>query len=671
MEVVDDHYAFASSLAAAFADPLVLTSTQVLRDAPVFSAPAAQAPASPGTGSLLPPGVTTVEAGLAACVGIIVISFLSLLFGQAMARRNTASGKIMKLAGGEASILIPATLCLYASSGLTMLMPYFAGQFVQMIGSSHGVSTHDLNQVTAWILVVAILSSFTSMVRGALFTLAGERIICKLRMQVFRALLRQEVGFFDEQTSGALVSRLTNDTGTLQNAASTNISMFLRSASSLLLSIIIMFATSWKLTLAMLGTVPIVSILAVVMGQLSKKVSKLYQDQTAEMGKLASETFGNLRTVRAFSCGEELMARKYNAASDDVYKYGRQRSFIYGAWSGVVGMLFFVAFTIVLRYGASLVYSGELSSGLLISFVFYTVSLSGSVAMLGGLMPSFASAIGATTKIFELLDREPMMKDGSLDPVECRGLVEFDKVTFTYASRPDAQVLSEVSFTAKPNQVLALVGPSGSGKSSCVSLLQRLYDCNSGGAVRIDGIDVRELRSDFLRRHIAVVSQEPVLFAISARENILFGVEGDAGSSENMLEAAKLANCHEFIAKFPDGYDTLVGERGIQLSGGQKQRVAIARAIMANPTILLLDEATSALDSESEGLVQQSLNSLMEKRQGRTFIVVAHRLSTVRAADVIVVLSGGRCVETGSHEKLLALGGVYKDLVSRQLDMRN
>jgi len=187
--------------------------------------------------------------------------------------------------------------------------------------------------------------------------------------------------------------------------------------------------------------------------------------------------------------------------------------------------------------------------------------------------------------------------------------------------------------------------------------------------VRIDGIDVRELRSDFLRRHIAVVSQEPVLFAISARENILFGVEGDAGSSENMLEAAKLANCHEFIAKFPDGYDTLVGERGIQLSGGQKQRVAIARAIMANPTILLLDEATSALDSESEGLVQQSLNSLMEKRQGRTFIVVAHRLSTVRAADVIVVLSGGRCVETGSHEKLLALGGVYKDLVSRQLDM--
>eukprot|EP00933_Yihiella_yeosuensis_P034236 TRINITY_DN27748_c0_g1_i1.p1 TRINITY_DN27748_c0_g1~~TRINITY_DN27748_c0_g1_i1.p1 ORF type:complete len:307 (-),score=55.41 TRINITY_DN27748_c0_g1_i1:138-920(-) len=256
------------------------------------------------------------------------------------------------------------------------------------------------------------------------------------------------------------------------------------------------------------------------------------------------------------------------------------------------------------------------------------------------------------------------MAEGDVDPGQCKGLCEFDKVCFTYPSRADTQVLSGVSFTAKPNQVLALVGPSGSGKSSCISLLQRLYDTNSG-TVSIDGVNVRDLKSSYLRRHIAVVSQEPILFAVSARENISFGVQN--ASDEAIVEASKLANCHGFISSFPEKYDTLVGERGVQLSGGQKQRVAIARAIMANPTILLLDEATSALDSESEGIVQQALNTLMDQREGRTFIVVAHRLSTVKEADSIVVLSGGECVEIGTHQELLKKEGVYKDLVQRQL----
>ncbi|CAE7241419.1 Abcb9, partial [Symbiodinium necroappetens] len=358
-----------------------------------------------------------------------------------------------------------------------MLLPYYGGRFVEMVGRQEGVSMDALNQVTAEILVVAVASSLTSMIRGALFVLAGERIVCELRKQVFRALLRQEIAFFDVQTTGALVSRLTNDTGTLQNAASSNISIFLRSSASLLLSVLVMLVTSWKLTLAMLVTVPVVSILAVFMSQISQRVSKKYQDETAEVGNLASETFGNLRTVRAFSSGEKLMDKKYCAASDLVYRYGRQRSMIYGAWSGVVGMLFFVAFTIVLRYGATLVHEGEMTSGQLISFVLYTVSLSGSVAMLGSIMPSFASAIGATVKIFEIIDREPAQSEGQVDPGDCRGKVEFQGVSFAYVTRPDQQVLKKVSFTAEPNQVVALVGQSGSGKSSCVSLLQRLYDC--------------------------------------------------------------------------------------------------------------------------------------------------------------------------------------------------
>mmetsp|Transcript_19990 Transcript_19990/g.46927 ORF Transcript_19990/g.46927 Transcript_19990/m.46927 type:complete len:651 (-) Transcript_19990:208-2160(-) len=620
--------------------------------------------AVPG-GMSLPKGVTPLGAGIVAVVVIIAISVISIFLGALLAQKNTATGKIFKLAASEYKILIPATFSLYLNSALFMLLPYYGGRFVEMVGSQEGVSMDALNQVTAEILVVAVASSLTSMIRGALFVLAGERIVCELRKQVFRALLRQEIAFFDVQTTGALVSRLTNDTGTLQNAASSNISIFLRSSASLLLSVIVMLVTSWKLTLAMLVTVPVVSILAVFMSQISQRVSKKYQDETAEVGNLASETFGNLRTVRAFSSGEKLMDKKYCAASDLVYRYGRQRSMIYGAWSGVVGMLFFVAFTIVLRYGATLVHEGEMTSGQLISFVLYTVSLSGSVAMLGSIMPSFASAIGATVKIFEIIDREPAQVEGQVDPAECRGKVEFQGVSFAYVTRPDQQVLKKVSFTAEPNQVVALVGQSGSGKSSCVSLLQRLYDCQEG-TVKIDDVDVKQLKYSYLRSHIAVVSQEPILFAISARENIAFGVEEI--NENKLMEAAKLANCHGFISDFTEGYNTLVGERGIQLSGGQKQRVAIARAIMANPSILLLDEATSALDAESEGIVQQALNQLMEQRSGRTFIVVAHRLSTVKDADRIVVLSSGECVETGTHEELLAKGQVYKDLVQRQLE---
>lgn len=627
----------------------------------------ATALATPGTESLpLPTGVSPIAALLVSVVIVLTISLLTLLWGRRLARRGSPAGKIMHLAAGESRLLIPATFCLFASAALGMLIPFFGGQFVQLVAQPQGLSQEELNFVTSAILIVSFLFSVTSMVRGALFNLAGERIICKLRKQVFQRLLAQEVAYFDELTSGALVSRLTNDTATLQAAASTNISMALRSAASLLLSVVVMFATSWKLTLAMLATVPLVSVLAAVVGRISRKVSKNYQEQTAEMGKFASETFGNLRTVLAFPHGQKLMTRKYAQAADATYGFGVQQSWIYGSWSGIVGFLFFVAFTVVLRFGASLVQQGDMKPGALIAFVLYTISLSGSVAMLGSVVPTFYTAIGATAKIFEIIDRQPKLQDGDLNPgSSCSGLVEFDEVTFSYPSRSDVQVLNCVSFVAHPNQVVALVGPSGSGKSSCVSLIQRLYDCR-GGSVKVAGEDVRGLHRDYLRRHIAVVSQEPILFVMTARENILFGKEG--ASETDMIDSAKLANCHDFISEFPEGYDTPVGERGVQLSGGQKQRVAIARALMLNPAILLLDEATSALDSESERVVQQALNSLMERKQGRTFIVVAHRLSTVRSADCIVVLQQGRCAECGTHEELVAKGGVYKELVQRQLD---
>jgi len=356
---------------------------------------------------------------------------------------------------------------------------------------------------------------------------------------------------------------------------------------------------------------------------------------------------------------------RYNNAAQSIFVLGSKRSWIYGAWNGVVGLLFYMAFTVVLWVGAMLVNSGELKASTLVQFIMYTLSLSMSIMMLGSMLPQIGTTMGATAKVFSIINRVPGMDDGSLDPGDhCGGLVEFEKVSFSYATRSGAKVLDNVSFVAQPNQVVALVGHSGSGKSSCVSLTLRLYDV-SEGVVRVDGHDVRQLRRDWLRSHITVVSQEPVLFAASARENIKFGMEST--TQEELEKVAKLANCHDFIMDFPDQYDTLVGERGIQLSGGQKQRVAIARALITNPTVLLLDEATSALDAESERIVQEALNSLLEQRKGRTSIVVAHRLSTVRNSDLIIVLSNGCVKESGTHETLLEKGGVYKDLVQRQL----
>jgi len=621
------------------------------------------APIGPSIG--LPPDVSLPAIIVVSVIIVVGISLVVIMLARCLASRNTAGGRLMRLTAEEATILVPATFCLFASTGLQMLIPLFGGRFIQLITTPEGIHGGDLRDLMISIIVVSILMSIFSSIRGGLYELAGERVICRLRKRVFAALLKQEIAFFDEQTSGALVSRLTSDTTTLQNAASSYVSMGCRSAAQFVVSLIILFVMSWKLTLTMLGVVPAVSILAGVMMRILRKVSEKYQEQTAEAGKVAGEALGNMRTVRVFLRGEEHMTTRYNNAAQSIFVLGSKRSWIYGAWNGIVGLLFYMAFTVVLWVGASLVDSGELKASTLVQFILYTLSLSMSIMMLGSILPQIGTTMGATAKVFSLIDRVPGMADGGLDPGEhCGGLVEFEKVTFSYATRREAKVLDDVSFVAQPNQVVALVGPSGSGKSSCISLTLRLYDV-AEGAVRIDGHDVRNLRRDWLRSHITVVSQEPVLFAASARENIKFGLE--CTTEEELIKVAKLANCHDFIMDFPDKYDTLVGERGIQLSGGQKQRVAIARALITNPTILLLDEATSALDAESERIVQEALNSLLEQRKGRTSIVVAHRLSTVRNSDLIIVLSNGCVKESGTHTALLEKGGVYKDLVQRQL----
>mmetsp|Transcript_26242 Transcript_26242/g.75736 ORF Transcript_26242/g.75736 Transcript_26242/m.75736 type:complete len:632 (+) Transcript_26242:1-1896(+) len=617
------------------------------------------------------PGLPSGAAGGALlAVGALVVlvaSGLQVLLMCVISRRRTPVGKIMRLAIGQIRLIAPATACLFTASALTLLVPYFGGEFIKMLTASSGISSEGVGHLMLQILCSSlVLSAFTAC-RDYLFDLAGERAIADLRKEVFAALLRQEMAYFDFQTSGQMVSRLTNDAATLRDAATSDLSMAIQSFASMVMSLVILFATTWKLTLTMLGVVPAASLLASMMGKIARRVGKAYQDKLSDASNVAGETLGNMRTIRAFRHGENLMSTRFGEATDSTFRCGRQQAMISGVWGGVVGLLFYVSFGTVLWFGARLVQRGELEVGKLVSFILYTLSLSASIVMLGAIMPRFGTVLGATEKVFEIIERAPVMVPGAIDiGGTCEGLVEFEDVTFAYGTRPEMAVLRSVTFVARPSQVIALVGPSGSGKSTCVALLQRLYDC-TGGSVRIDSFDVRELTSASLRRHISVVSQEPVLFALTVRENIRFGAPSQA-TEESMLEASKLANCDGFIRSFPEGYETLVGERGIKLSGGQKQRVAIARAMMASPTILLLDEATSALDAESEAVVQRALNALMDQRSRRTQIVIAHRLSTVRKADRIIVLKDGCVAESGRHDELLSSAdGVYRDLVQRQL----
>lgn len=612
-------------------------------------------------------GAQSAAAVASVSVVILGVSVFWILLVRRIARRPTPFGRIMQLSVGQARLLVPATLCLFTVSALQLLIPFYGGAFIKTLTDTGSISSREVDSLMLQIFSSAFVLSVFTACRGYLFELAGQRAIARLRKDLFAALLRQDMAYFDSQTSGQLVSRLTNDASTLQTAATSDMSIAIRSMASVVMSLIILFGTSWKLTLAMLGVVPAASLLASFMGRIARRVGKAFQDRLSDSSNVASETLGNMRTIRAFRHGEELMSARFGEATDATYRCGRQQALITGSWGGVVGLLFYVAFAVVLWFGARLVQRGELEVGTLVSFVLYTLSLATSIAMLGSIMPRLGSVMGATQKVFEIIERTPALLEGVIDIGEtCEGLIEFEDVTFAYATRADLPVLRSVTFVARPNQVVALVGPSGSGKTTCVSLLQRLYDCSSG-SVRIDSFDVRELTRASLRRHISVVSQEPVLFAFTVRENIRFGAPTEA-THESMLDAAKLANCHSFITGFPEGYETLVGERGIQLSGGQKQRVAIARAMMARPTILLLDEATSALDSESEAFVQQALNALMEQRSGRTQIVIAHRLSTVRKADRIIVLKDGVVAESGTHDQLLSGdAGVYRELVQRQL----
>jgi ATP-binding cassette subfamily B protein len=572
--------------------------------------------------------------------------------------RSATLRRLLALSRPEWKLLGWGIVCLAIGSAMSLLYPQ--GIRIIVDGALSAQSLARIDRAAVLLVLIAAVQGVAVSIRYILFNIAGERAVTRIREQVFGRILDQEIGFFDERRTGELTSRLSSDTSVLQSAVSANISIGLRTAAQAVGGILFLFFTSPTLTLLMLAVVPPVALGAVWYGRKLRKLSKEVQDALAAANEIAEEAISGIRTVRSFTA-EPAEARRYAVKTQRSYQLAKRRAFAGGAFMGGAQTGAFASAALVFWYGGHLVARGAMTVGGLSAFLVYTLLVAMSLGALADLWAEFMRALGAAERVFELLDREPAMApSGGAVPSHVAGAVELSQVSFAYPSRKDVRVLDEVSLRLEPGEIVAVVGPSGAGKSTMAGLIARLYDPGEG-RVLLDGRDVRELDVAFLRRQIGTVAQEPILFGTSIAENIRYGRPG--ATDEEVREAARAANAAAFVERFPSGYETLVGERGVQLSGGQKQRVAIARAVLKDPRILVLDEATSALDAESEHLVKEALERLM---RGRTTLIIAHRLSTVKDAHRVVVLDAGRVVQSGPHAELVLEDGLYRRLVERQ-----
>ncbi len=553
---------------------------------------------------------------------------------------------------------------LILSSLTALLFPYFLGQLIGQDGMGAPVDTGIRFDSTRDI-VVALLVVFTSQAvfsffRILLFTKVTENTLMDIRRAAFSKLVMAPMDFFNRNKVGELTSRIATDINQLQTTLTTTLAEFVRQVITIVVGIAALVWLSPRLALIMLAVIPAVAILAVVFGRFIRKLSKRTQDAAAVSNGILEEALQGIQNVKAFT-NEFFEIDRYSSAIRDIRKLAVKGAVWRGLFVSFIIVGMFGAIVFIIWQGVLMTQSGEMLQSSFIAFIMYTIFLGASIGSLPDLYANIQKAVGATENLLGLIgeEAEPLGDEVSAPPF--RGDVRFEDVEFNYAARPDVPVLRSINLEVKAGGQLAIVGPSGAGKSTLVSLLLRFYEPTSG-RILIDGRDAREYDLSAYRSQFATVPQEVLLFNGTIRENIGYGDPN--ADEEAIVDAAEQANAMEFISRFPEGFDTVVGERGVQLSGGQRQRIAIARAVLRNPAMLILDEATSSLDSVSEKLVQDALEKLMK---GRTSIVIAHRLSTIRNADKIVVLKDGRIAESGNHSELsMQKDGLYNKLQRMQ-----
>jgi ABC-type multidrug transport system fused ATPase/permease subunit len=554
-------------------------------------------------------------------------------------------------------------LFLLLSSLTGMVFPMLTGKLIDATNISEAESQglfdmSNINSVALALLLVFAAQAVFSFFRIYIFSDVTESMLAKLRRESYEHIIKLPMQFFNTRRVGELNSRIAADIALLQETFTTTLAEFLRQFITIFVGVALLAYFSMELTLMMLASIPVMAVVAVFFGRFIKKLSKQTQDKVAESNVVVEETLSGIANVKAFT-NELFETLRYNRLVDEVKQVAMRGAMWRSVFVSFIIFCMFGAIVLVIWYGVHLKDSGAITTGELITFILYSVFVGASFGGVPDLYAKIQKAIGSTENLMDLLEEQPetISLSGGTAITEISGKIDFNEVSFAYPSRQEVEVLKGVNFTAEDGKSYALVGASGAGKSTIVSLLLRFYDIQQG-QILIDGLPIHELDLTELRKNIALVPQEVLLFGGTIKENIAYGKTN--ATDEEIIDAAKKANAHEFIESFPQGYETLVGERGIQLSGGQRQRIAVARAVLKDPKILILDEATSALDSVSERLVQEALEKLMK---GRTTIVIAHRFATIKKVDEVIVLQDGKVVEKGTHEELSSIpNGFYKEL---------
>lgn len=550
---------------------------------------------------------------------------------------------------------------LVLSSATLLSFPYFTGQLLDVASGKTDGYFNSINEIAVVLLVILFIQSIFSFIRVYTFSIVSERTLADLRKSIYQKIICQPMTFFDGNRSGELLSRITSDVGTLQDTFSTTLAELIRQILTLLIGTCVIFYFTPKLTSFMLLTFPVLVLLALVFGKYIRKLSGKTQDRLAEANVIVEESLQSISVVKAFT-NEHFEISRYGNALLKAVNVSISASKFRGLFIAFIIFAIVGGMVAVGWYGALLIQQGRITQGELFSFILYTAFIGGSIAGIGDIFTQLQRSIGASERILEILqyDEENVSESGKATPF--KGDIVFQNVSFAYPTRPDLHVLRNINFQVRAGEKVALVGKSGSGKSTIINLLMRFYPLSSG-SIAVDGKDVDQFDLSQYRHNIGVVPQEVILFGGSIRENIAYG-KPDATDNE-IKEAAIKANAMEFIERFPEKFETKVGDRGVKLSGGQRQRIAIARAILKDPVILILDEATSSLDAESESLVQEALEKLM---MDRTTVIIAHRLSTIKKVDSIFVIQDGQIIEEGSHQDLvLQPDGIYNNLLKLQL----